>query len=228
MVGFDLDMTLVDSAAGIAATMAAALADLGFPAAVTPADVWPYIGVPMEGTTAALVPQADPHAVTRRYRELYSEVGLPSISLLPGVLETMQAIRDRGGRVLVVSAKIDAAVRAVLGRVGLDSGPLAPDEIAGGLFAGAKGARLAASGADVYVGDHPGDMDAARVAGAVGVGVATGPHTAAQLTAAGADVVLPDLMAFPDWLAGWWPRVLAEDRTVSRGAGGSGRQARRN
>ena len=30
--------------------------------------------------------------------------------------------------------------------------------------------------------------------------MATGPHPAADLDAAGADVVLPDLVAFPEWL----------------------------
>jgi phosphoglycolate phosphatase len=34
----------------------------------------------------------------------------------------------------------------------------------------------------------------------VAVGVATGPFDAPDLTAYGADVVLPDLLAFPEWL----------------------------
>lgn len=35
------------------------------------------------------------------------------------------------------------------------------------------------------------------------VGVTTGPYTAAELTEAGADVVLPALTDFPAWLAGY-------------------------
>jgi hypothetical protein len=46
-------------------------------------------------------------------------------------------------------------------------------------------------------------MEAARVAGAAGVGVATGGTDAAALWAAGADVVLPGLASFPDWLEAW-------------------------
>lgn len=34
------------------------------------------------------------------------------------------------------------------------------------------------------------------------MGVATGPYGAEDLLAAGADVVLPDLTAFPAWLDG--------------------------
>jgi phosphoglycolate phosphatase len=94
-------------------------------------------------------------------------------------------------------------VRAVLRQVGLDQGAQAPDVVAGGLFAAEKGVRLVTAGAHAYVGDHPGDVEAARVARAVAVAVATGPHSAAELVACGADVVLPDLTAFPRWLAGF-------------------------
>ncbi|SDC32087.1 HAD family hydrolase [Actinokineospora iranica] len=45
----------------------------------------------------------------------------------------------------------------------------------------------------VVVGDTPHDIAAARHLGAVGVGVATGRHSMAELAASGARVVLPDL-----------------------------------
>jgi phosphoglycolate phosphatase len=48
-----------------------------------------------------------------------------------------------------------------------------------------------------------GDVVGARGAGAVAVAVATGPTSRADLEAAGADVVLDDLSAFPDWWARW-------------------------
>jgi phosphoglycolate phosphatase len=59
----------------------------------------------------------------------------------------------------------------------------------------------------MYVGDHPGDIEAARTGRCLGVGVATGPSSAAQLSEVGADVVLPDLFAFPAWLEQWLARV---------------------
>ncbi len=198
VVGFDLDMTLVFSATGIAATLRAALVEHG--RTVTDEQVWPYVGVPMETTVEALFPDLDPVAVAGRYRELYPELGLAPITLLPGAAEAFEVVHGMGGRVLVVSAKIEPAVRRVLAHVGLDRGALAPDEVAGGLFAEAKGGVLRAAGADVYVGDHAGDMQAARVAGCAAVGVTTGPQTGADLWAAGADAVLPGLPAFPSWL----------------------------
>jgi phosphoglycolate phosphatase len=198
VVGFDLDMTLVDSAAGIAATAQAALAEFG--RQVTRDELWPYVGVPLEAALAALVPGVDAAAVAHRYRQLYPEHGIPPITLLPGAAGALGAVHRAGGRVLIVSAKVEPAVRRVLAHVGLDRPPAAPDLVAGGLFAGAKGALLRQHGAHVYVGDHPGDVEAARVAGAVAVAVTTGPFGAAALRDAGADVVLPDLRPFPEWL----------------------------
>ena len=202
-VGFDLDMTLVDSSAGIVATLRAALADvLGFPPEVRDDQIRPWIGLPLEDTVAGLVPAADPVAVADRYRETYAVTGVPLTHLLPGVHEAFRAIRDAGGRVLVVSAKSPAGVAEVLAHVGLATGEAAPDLAVGGLFAAAKGHLLRAEGADVYVGDHTADVEAARVAGATSVGVATGTSSRTELVAAGAEVVLDDLTAFPEWLRG--------------------------
>jgi phosphoglycolate phosphatase len=217
VVGFDLDLTLVDSTAGIGATLRAALAGEGSTARPSDAALHPLIGVPLEATVSAVDPSADADRVARRYRRLYPELGVPATTLLPGVLEAFAAVRARGGQVLVVSAKFEPAVRAVLLNVGLGAPPNAPDLVVGGLFAGAKGLWLREAGADVYVGDHPGDMEAARVAGAVGVGVTTGGTDAAALRAAGADVVLPGLPAFPPWLDVW-----ADARGAGSAASGPG------
>jgi phosphoglycolate phosphatase len=212
-VGFDLDMTLVDSATGIAATLRATLAELG--RTVTDEQVWPFIGVPMETTVRTLFPDLDPSAVSDRYRALYPELGLDQVRLLPGAAEAFRAVHALDGRVLVVSAKVESSVHRVLARVGFDDSDaaraagLTPDRVVGGLFAGAKGVVLREAGADVYVGDHGGDMEAARVAGCAAVGVATGPQSTEQLHAAGADVVLPDLTVFPAWL-----RARSEQRSA--------------
>ena len=61
-------------------------------------------------------------------------------------------------------------------------------------------------GVDVYVGDHPADMAAARSTvvndrPVTAVGVTSDGFNARDLIAAGADVVLRDLTEFPDWLA---------------------------
>jgi phosphoglycolate phosphatase len=203
LVGFDLDMTLVNSAEGIAATVRAVLAEIGIP--VTAQQVWPYVGPPLSHVLRDLAPGHAPDPLIARYRELYPSLGIPSITVLPGARETLDLLRTEGHEVAVVSAKLPAVVERVLTAVGLQA-----DHIAGGLFAEQKGTWLRAHDAVMYVGDHPGDMVAARVAGAVGLGVSTGPHDAAALEAAGADDVLDDLRGF----AQWWTtrgRTLARD-----------------
>jgi phosphoglycolate phosphatase len=201
-------MTLVDSAAGIAASLGVALAEQGLP--LDAERFWPLVGLPLEDTLLALAPAVDLARAVPAYRRAYPQVGAPAATLLPGAAEAIAAVHGRGGRVLVVSAKIETAVRAVLQHVGLAEGPSAPDQVAGGRFAAAKAPCLVEAGASAYVGDHPGDLEAARIAGAVAVGVATGPHGPDELRAAGADVVLPDLTGFPAWLDGWLDGRLVE------------------
>jgi phosphoglycolate phosphatase len=232
VVGFDLDLTLVDSAAGIARTMRAALSAEragDWPAGEPTDDVLRgVIGIPLEASIALLAPDADVDRVAAVYRRLYPELGVPGTVLLPGVTETFAAVRAAGGRVLVVSAKTSAAVHAVLAHVGLE-----PDLVAGDLFAGQKGRLLLAEGAHAYVGDHPGDMEAARVARATGVGVLTGSTAEEALRAAGADVVLGDLSTFPAWLEAWWPAASGaaagsglDDETRERDGEADGAQQR--
>ncbi len=201
VVGFDLDMTLVDSSEGIAATLRATLAEAGVH--VTAADVWPYAGMPLELIVAGLVPGTSPERVAglaARYRELYPSLGVPGVRAYPGAAAALAAPAAHGGRSVVVSAKHTPNVHRVLASAGLD-GAVRPEDVAGDLFAEQKGVRLAEAGATAYVGDHPGDVRAARAAGAVAVGVTTGAHDAAALRGAGADVVLDGLEGFPAWLA---------------------------
>jgi uncharacterized protein len=198
VVGFDLDMTLVDTRARITASLRATLADVGVH--VTEDDVWPWIGPPLRETLAALAPGHDPQPLVTAYRARHDAPGAPDVPALRGAADALAAVRTHGGRAVVVSAKVTPAVELVLRQCGLAG---LVDVAAGGLFGPAKATVLRAEGAVVYVGDHPGDIAAALAAGATSVAVPTGPHPGEALLLAGADVVLPDLAAFPAWLDGF-------------------------
>lgn len=193
VVGFDLDLTLVDSADGITATYIEAARRVGVE--VTPEQLTPLIGLPLPDTMARLVPGESVPAAARIYRELYPQLGVLGSKSLPGAAEAVEAVTQAGGRAIVVSAKIESAVRLVLEHVGLEV-----DAVIGERFAETKGDALREYGAAAHVGDHPGDMIGARTAGAYAVGVTTGSHDAVQLREAGADVVFADLLDFPYWL----------------------------
>jgi phosphoglycolate phosphatase len=193
VVGFDLDMTLVDSSDGIAATLIAVLGEAGV--SVTAADTRPYAGMPLELILAGLAPETPAsalEALAARYRLLYPVLGVDSVRAFPGAAAALAAPPAHGGRSVVVSAKHAPNVHRVLSASGL-AGAVDEADVSGDLFAEAKGLRLAELGATAYVGDHPGDVRAAQV---------TGAHDVAALLDAGADVVLPGLEDFPAWLAG--------------------------
>ncbi|WP_298801936.1 HAD family hydrolase [uncultured Pseudokineococcus sp.] len=210
VVGFDLDQTLVDSGPRISACLRAALGEVGLPFDEAAAEA--ARGLPLAGTLAALVPpgRATPallEDLAARYRAQDrrpdGEGGHPLVGPMPHARAALEAVVAGGGRAVVVSAKRGEAVGRVLARAGLDD---LVDAVAGDRFGVAKAGALLEQGAVVYVGDHPADVDAARAAGAAAVAVATGAHGPAALEALGADVVLPDLEAFPAWLEPWAAR----------------------
>ncbi|MET8544481.1 HAD family hydrolase [Kitasatospora sp. NPDC004799] len=194
-VGFDLDMTLLDTRPGIRATYLALSAETG-----TPIDadlVVTRLGPPLVEEIRNWFPADEVERAVDRYRELYRDYAFAPTVALPGAHAAVEAVRAHGGRVAVITGKYEPNARLHLEHAGL-----AADTVIGDLWAETKGVALREHGASVYVGDHLGDIRGARHAGAVAVCVPTGPYGAEELRAAGADVVLTDLTAFPDWLAG--------------------------
>ncbi|CAM5438723.1 Haloacid dehalogenase OS=Streptomyces viridochromogenes OX=1938 GN=ACM01_12305 PE=4 SV=1 [Streptomyces viridochromogenes] len=195
-VGFDLDMTLIDSRPGIHACYRALTERTGTyidaDLAVT------RLGPPLEEELANWFPAERVAAVAEQYRAMYPAFAVTATTALPGAGEAIAAVREAGGRAIVVTAKHEPNAKLHLEHLGIE-----PDAVVGDLWAERKAVALREHGASVYVGDHHGDIRAARAAGALSVTVATGPFDAAQLAELGADVVLADLTGFPDWLAGY-------------------------
>jgi phosphoglycolate phosphatase len=191
-VGFDLDMTLIDSRPGIAATYRALVERTGVYVDVDA--VVNRIGPPLAQEMANWFPPERVDEAVALYRSLYPGDAIEPTLPLPGAVEALAAVHGAGGRVIVVTAK-----RTALARLHLDHLGLAADVLVGDAWADGKSAALREYGAGVYVGDHVADMAAARAAGTVGVGVTTGPCDAGALRSAGATTVLPDLRPFPEW-----------------------------
>ena len=194
-VGFDLDLTLVDSHERIISAYIRALRDLGVE--VSSEDLVPHLGIPLTHTAAAVAPAVDADALVLRYRHYYDEPDAPRTRPLPGAADALRCVRTAGGRTVVVSAKFTPAVHNALGEASLTA---LVDVVYGELFAEDKATALIAEGASIYVGDHPGDIAAAHAANAYAVGVATGANDEATLLAAGAAVTFANLGAFAAWL----------------------------
>ncbi len=193
MVGFDLDLTLADTRRGIGAVYAALAAETG--AFIDVPLVVGRLGPPLEMELANWFPEPHIPEMVLRFRALYPELAIPATLLMSGAAEAVAAVRAAGERVMVVTAKNEPHARATLAFLGLDV-----DLLVGGLWAAGKGAALREHGAHTYVGDHPGDIAAARAADAFSLAVATGGFTASDLLGHGADHVLDDLTSFPQWL----------------------------
>ncbi|WP_189209994.1 MULTISPECIES: HAD family hydrolase [Actinokineospora] len=187
-------MTLIDPRPGMVAAMNALAAESGlaldgerFAAALGPP-----LDVVFRGFEA---PEERIPGLVSRFRALYPDVVVPATVPMPGAADALAAVKALGGVNLVVTGKFEP--NAIL-HVKTFDWPV--DVVAGGRWAEAKGGVLREHGARVFVGDHEGDVLGAKAAGAIAVGVPTGPCDADSLRAAGADVVLSDLTEFPAWL----------------------------
>ncbi|MFE7275121.1 HAD family hydrolase [Streptomyces sp. NPDC057623] len=192
-VGFDLDMTLIDSRPGIHACYTVLTERTG---TYVDADLAiTRLGPPLEEELINWFPAERVAAIADLYREIYPAIAIAATPALPGAREAITAVRDAGGRAIVVTAKYEPNAKLHLEHLGIE-----PDAVIGNLWAERKAEALREYAASVYVGDHQGDIRAARAADALSVTVATGPFGVAELGELGADVVLTDLTEFPAWL----------------------------
>lgn len=203
-VGFDLDMTLIDSRPGIAATYRELTAQTGVH--VDAELAVSRLGPPLRTELRQWFPPEDVEAAVTTYRSLYPRYAVTPSLPLPGAKAALDAVRELGLRVVVVTSKIGRLAQLHLDHLGIVA-----DEVAGDLFAEGKATALREHGVRWYVGDHTADMVAAGAAGVPGIGVTTGPCSAEELWAAGAAEVLDDLTSLPELL-----------RKIAVGSGGVG------
>ena len=192
-VGFDLDMTLIDTVPGFARVLEALGAELGveFPVAEMTSKLGPPLEMMLEPYLAAeaIGPAGD------RFRALYPDHAIASVPVLPGAHEALAAVRAHGGRTVVVTGKYPDNARRHQDHLGLDV-----DVLEGWVWGVGKAEVLRREGVSVYVGDHVHDVEGALAAGVLSVSVLTGGSTREELLAAGTHVVLDSLAEFPAWL----------------------------
>ncbi len=217
VVVFDLDGTLVDSAADLAAAASALAVELGGRALTVP-EVVAMVGegapvLVRRALTAAGVDPATPHA-TARFLELYDARLLDQTGLYPGITAALDALEPIVPLAVLTNKPLAPAERMLdaLGVrryfvevIGGDGPwPRKPDP------AGLTALRAyAAGGPLVMVGDSPVDGETAARAGAAFV-LAQYGFGAAKFTTPGAT---PFVAAAPGDLA----RVIADARRIAEG-----------
>ncbi len=197
---FDLDGTLVDHFAAIHRSHRHTMIQLGLPAP-TMAEVRAAVGGGLENAIARL---AGPALVARAlpiYREYWDRTMLDDVALLPGAMELLAALKQRGLQSAVFTNKHGPSARLICTHLGIDrlldgvfgaidTPWLKPDR----RFTDYVLAQLKADAkTTLFVGDSPYDIQAAHNAGLPCWCVSTGTHTAAELHAAGAEAVYASL-----------------------------------
>ncbi|MER7279905.1 HAD hydrolase-like protein [Dactylosporangium sp. NPDC000244] len=204
VIGFDLDMTLLDTRLGIAATWRALTATTGVH---VDADLAiSRLGPPLREEMAEWFPAESVDEAIRIYRSLYPDHAISPSVALPGALEALAAVRAVPARIAVITSKLGRLAELHLAHLGIEV-----DHVYGDVFHAQKAEVLRDIGAALYVGDHVADMQAGVLAGIPVVGVTSGPCSAAELRAAGATAVFPDLRPFPAFLQG----MISVGRAVS-------------
>jgi len=203
LVIFDLDGTLVDSAALIVAAMQQAFRDNGRQAPDTKA-IHAVIGLSLTEAVARLLAgtrpaEAEVAALAMSYRSAFLRLDTnpgSASALFPGVTALLEVLEGEGHLLAVATGKGRRGLDRVLSRHDLTSRFIAtrtPDEAPGKPHPGMVLDLLSATGVDardaVVVGDSLFDMQMAVNAGVPAIGVAWGSCTAGQLLEGGAGSV---------------------------------------
>jgi phosphoglycolate phosphatase len=117
---FDLDGTIVDSAPGITATLAATFERMGLPVP-TPAELVAYVGPPILDSFRDLAhfDLETAHRALDIYREIYIRGGVLDATVYPGLERVLRAIHDAGIPLSLATSKPEKPAALVLDHYGL-------------------------------------------------------------------------------------------------------------
>jgi len=198
---FDLDGTLIDHFAAIHRAHSYTLQALGFPAP-TSEEVRAAVGGGLERAIGRLAGAERVEEALAIYRPYWSETMLRDVALFPGARELLERLHAAGARLAVLTNKHGPSSRLICDHLNIT--PLLPGVYGAGdtpwlkpqlEFTRYALEQIKADAATaLLVGDSPWDVEAAKNGGFPSWCVTTGTHTAAELAAAGADRVFPDLI----------------------------------
>jgi phosphoglycolate phosphatase len=204
-VVFDFDLTLVDSAKGIWGTLSALAEEKGLRRPDLP-EVKRTIGWALTDAMRSFWGNGPVEEEwLPRYREIFEESHYAGVLPFAEVVPALTRLRSRGIALAVASNRLNpvSIVKAaglekyfsvIAGIEGINPKP-APDVVLKALDEMGVAPKQA-----MYVGDSDIDMETARRAGVLAVGVTTGNHDAAALRRSGADVVISTLEELPELL----------------------------
>jgi phosphoglycolate phosphatase-like HAD superfamily hydrolase len=198
----DLDGTLVDAFTTIHRSYVHTLPHFGRPAP-TMEQVRRAVGGGLENAMRHFLPEPLIADAVKRHVAFTDSILLEDVTLLPGALELLRAENAAGATLAVFTNKRGDHARAICAHLGVtpylrgifgagDTPWLKPKPEFAAHTLEQLGAQPATT---LLVGDSPFDVQAAHNGGFACWCVTTGTHDRAQLEAAGAEAVFPDLTA---------------------------------
>lgn len=182
---FDVDGTLVDSIADIAATVNHTRRDFGLPE-ISVEEARKHVGLGAKYLLAHSIPEmaGEGDKLWKTFASHYEEHALESVALYPTVLETLETLKSKGWILGINTAKPNFAVKMILKHLGIeelfgdavvaggDSPEMKPSPLP--LRACAEKAGHVLTPKDWMVGDSWTDVECAKNAGVKGAFCAFG------------------------------------------------------
>jgi len=205
---FDLDGTIIDSRAGIIATLHRVIAELGHEPDPSIDLTW-VVGPPLSdliGQVLAHYGETRVDLAITLYRHFYQEAGVPNTPVFPHIETIVRDIAASGAGLYLATSKPAVLARQILERHCLascfdeihganpdDSGAEKPEMIA---------ALIRRHGLKKHdclmIGDRRFDISGAHANGVRGIGVLWGYGGLKELTEAGADMIVSTTADLPD------------------------------
>jgi phosphoglycolate phosphatase len=210
LVAFDLDGTLLDSANSIVTGVLACWEACGFPAPENER-IRRIIGLPWKESIYELLPGAG-ETEFAQIKAYHTEVAsgkrprpFRQESLFPGIEDALDRVEEAGYLLSVITSRSSDRLKNLLEANGIgkrfitlkttDNGPGKPNPFL-------MNQTLSELGVDkenaVMIGDTTFDMIMARSAGTAAIGVSWGVHESDELTKAGADHVVDEVLQLYD------------------------------
>ncbi|MCX7349879.1 MAG: HAD-IA family hydrolase [Alphaproteobacteria bacterium] len=219
---FDVDGTLVDSQAMIAASLTAAFRAEGI-AVPERSRMLSIVGLSLVDAMAALTPGED-HTTHERLAAAYKRAfwehrsrGEHTETLFPGAEELLVKLRECGDVALgIATGKSRRGVAHLIEKHGWDgwfatiqTSDDHPSKPHPSMIATALSETATAATKTIMIGDTSYDIEMARAAGVRAAGVSWGNHAAAELTKAGAHTISHDFNELEHHLDSLWQENAA-------------------